>query len=57
MEELYFYVVRAEMFVISKEQGQFSQFCTGVCEERTWVGDREIAIVGAITTKHLVTTH
>jgi hypothetical protein len=29
-----FYVVRAEMF-ITKRQGQFSQFCMGVCEERT----------------------
>jgi hypothetical protein len=39
------------------EQGtrlELSQFCTGVCEERTLAGDRGIAIVGAITRKRIV---
>jgi hypothetical protein len=34
---------------------ELSQFCTGVCEERTWVGGRGIAIVGAVTRKRIVT--
>jgi hypothetical protein len=41
--------------VISMGQCQFSQFCTEVCEERTWAGGRGIAIVGAVTRKRLVT--
>jgi hypothetical protein len=36
-------------------EGQFSQFCTGVSEEKTSAGGREIAIVGAVIRKHLVT--
>jgi hypothetical protein len=32
-----------------------SQFCTGVCEERTWAGGRGITIVEAVTRKRLVT--
>jgi hypothetical protein len=34
---------------------ELSQFCRGVCEKRTWVGGRGIAIVEAVTTKRLVT--
>jgi hypothetical protein len=40
--------------VISKGPGQFSQFSTGVCEERTWARGRGIAIVRAIIRKLLV---
>jgi hypothetical protein len=32
-----------------------NQFCTGVCEERTWAGGRRMTIVGAVTRKRLVT--
>jgi hypothetical protein len=32
-----------------------SEFCTGVCEERTWARGRGIATVGAIIRKCLVT--
>jgi hypothetical protein len=31
--------------VISKGHGQFSQFCTGVCEERTRAGSRGITLL------------
>jgi hypothetical protein len=31
-----------------------SQFCTGVCEERTWGEGTGIATVGAVTRKRLV---
>jgi hypothetical protein len=41
--------------VISKEQVQFSHFCTGICEVRTWAGGRGIAVVGAVTRKLLAT--
>jgi hypothetical protein len=38
-----------------QEQDQFSQFRTGVCEERTCAGGRGIAIIGAVTRKRLAT--
>jgi hypothetical protein len=41
------------------EQGtrlELSQFCTAVCEERTWAGGRGIAIGAACTRKRLVTS-
>jgi hypothetical protein len=42
--------------VISKRQGlELSQFCTGVCEERTSASGRGLATVGAVTRKRLVT--
>jgi hypothetical protein len=40
--------------VISKGQDQFSQFCTGVCEERTWAAGRGMVIVEAVTRKRLL---
>jgi hypothetical protein len=49
-----FYVVRAEEFSWT-QLGRPNKFCTEVCEERTWAGGREIAIVGAITRERLVT--
>jgi hypothetical protein len=37
------------------DSGDLVQFCTEVCEERLQPGDSGIAIVGAITRKHLIT--
>jgi hypothetical protein len=42
-------------YVISKGQSMESEFCAGVYEEKTCAGGRGIAIVGAVTRKHLVT--
>jgi hypothetical protein len=50
IEELcVFYVVRE-----GSEKVTPSRFCKGICEERAWAGDRAIAIVWAVTRKHLV---
>jgi hypothetical protein len=50
-----FYVVRAQM-LYARDKVRSSQFCTGVCEKRTWARRHTaIAIVRAVTRKRLVT--
>jgi hypothetical protein len=51
-----FYVVRAEELSL-RQLGQPSQFCTGVCEERTWAREAEKSpLIEAVARERLVKT-
>jgi hypothetical protein len=55
MQQLDYNSGRAVFSMWSVPGCQFNQFCTGICEDRTWARDRGIAIVEAFTKKRLVT--